>query len=107
MAHQISDDLSPSDGLSNIWLEEESVSMPLEQGAAREVNFRFVLRSRDGYQQLGSLSLSVPMGDSGMPELWVRAYDTLIAALRQGLYTSDMMRSHHRKELERWNQAKS
>jgi hypothetical protein len=50
------------------------------------------------------LKFEVAARDDGLPGMIARAHDKLILVLRQALYTSDILRSHYRKEAEQRGQ---
>lgn len=96
MSHN--DDLSPSDGLSNVWIEFDGLDSHLDSGNA-DVRFRFVLSEGGHHQVLTTISLSTPAQHDGVTGLIARAHDEMIQILRQGLWTLDTMRRRYRSTL--------
>jgi len=77
---EIRDDLSPTEGVSDVFLEFDGMKTRL--GSAHgEFTFRFVQR-RDGQEKvIATMSFPVQAGHDGHPGMMVRAYDQLIALL--------------------------
>jgi hypothetical protein len=92
-----SDDLTPVDGLSDIHLEFDG--MRAHSGSPNgDFTFRFVQR-RDGQEKVVA-TMTFPVRDThdGHPGMMARAYDQMIAVLRQGLHTAAKMRGYYRHE---------
>jgi len=97
-----SDDLSPADGLCNIFLEFDGLDR--HQGSSHaNFRFRFVHKEQEQEFTMAVLSLPVSAADDGMEGMMVRAHDQLIRVLRQSLYVSDKMRQHYRSEAARYS----
>ncbi len=92
------DDLTPIDGLCDIFLEFDNFQA--RSGSPHgDVTFRFVQR-KDGQEKvLATMRFAVRDHHDGFPGMMGRAYDQMVAVLRQGLYTAGKMRSHYRHEL--------
>jgi hypothetical protein len=93
-------DLTPSDGLSNIWLEFAGFDHH-QDSANADVRFRFVHKKDGTSTTLSELSLPVRAERDGFYGMVACAHDDLIAVLRQALYVSDKLRTHYRNEAER------
>jgi len=93
----MTDDLSPSDGVSDVFLEFDSMRTRLGSPHG-DVTFRFVQRRGGQETVLATMSFPVQAGHEGHPGMMVRAYDQLIPALRQALYYSSRARAHYRNE---------
>jgi hypothetical protein len=98
MPSDIKDDLSPSDGLSNVWIDLDGIQY---HGSKRsDVSFRVFRRSTDGSDQFIA-ALSFPVhGSNEFYETVSLAHDELIAFLRQALYVSNILRQSYRKSAE-------
>jgi hypothetical protein len=94
------DDLSPSDGVSDVFLEFEGMKTRLGSPNG-EFTFRFVQR-RGGHESvIATMSFPVQAAHDGHPGMMVRAYDQLIPALRQSLFHAGRARSYYRNEVAR------
>jgi hypothetical protein len=93
------DDLSPSDGVSDVFLEFEGMKTRLGSPHG-DITFRFVQRRAGQEAVIATMSFPVQAGHDGQPGMMVRAYDQLIAALRQSLYQSSRARAHYRNEAQ-------
>jgi len=92
-----SDNLTPMDGLSDIHLEFDG--MRAHSGSPNgDFTFRFVQR-RDGQEKIIA-TMTFPVRDShdGHPGMMARAFDQMIAVLRQGLFSAAKMRNFYRHE---------
>jgi len=93
------DDLTPVDGVSDIHIEFDG--MRAHSGSPHgDFTFRFVQR-RDGQDKIVA-TMTFPVRDSydGHPGMMARAYDQMIAMLRQGLHSASKMRSFYRHEAQ-------
>jgi hypothetical protein len=90
-------DLSPAEGLSDIHVEFDG--MRAHSGSPNgDFTFRFVQR-RDGQEKIvATLTFPVRDGSDGHPGMMARAYDQVIAVMRQGLFTAAKMRSFYRQD---------
>jgi hypothetical protein len=93
----MTDDLSPMDGVSDVFLEYDSVKTRLGSPNG-DVTFRFVQRRGGQETVIATMSFPVQAGHDGLPGMMVRAYDQLIPLLRQALYQSSRARAHYRNE---------
>ncbi|HXQ51880.1 MAG TPA: hypothetical protein VN802_12350 [Stellaceae bacterium] len=98
----MADDLTPTDGLSNIWIELDGFDKHLNSGDA-DIRFRFVHKHGGNEATLAVLALPIMASTDGFYGMVARAYDDLIAILRQGLFVSDKMRTHYRSETAKWS----
>ena len=91
------DDLSPIEGVSDVFLEFDGMKTRIGSPHG-EFTFRFVQR-RDGQERvIATMSFPVQAGHDGHPGMMVRAYDQLIAVMRQSLFYSGRARAHYRNE---------
>ena len=92
-----SDNLTPMDGLSDIHLEFDG--MRAHSGSPNgDFTFRFVQR-RDGQEKvIATMTFPVRDNHDGHPGMMARAFDQMIAVLRQGLFTAAKMRNYYRHE---------
>lgn len=88
------DDLTPTDGLTNTWLEFERLERR-EDGA--KVSFQFVDRSDGGERYISSMSVLVNNRGDGMEGMVARALDELILVLRQAVFYCDATRRGYRQ----------
>jgi hypothetical protein len=93
------DDLSPSEGVSDVFLEFDGMKTRLGSPHG-DVTFRFVQRRGGQEAVIATMSFPVQAGHDGHPGMMVRAYDQLIAALRQSLFYSSRARAHYRNEAQ-------
>ena len=93
----MTDDLSPRDGVSDVFLEFDNLRTRLGSPHG-DVTFRFVQRRGGQETVIATMSFPVQAGHDGQPGMMVRAYDQLIPLLRQGLYHAARARSHYRNE---------
>ena len=93
------DDLSPSDGISDIFLEFDGMTTRLGSPDG-DFTFRFVQRRGGQETVIATMSFPVRASHDGHPGMMVRAYDQLIAGLRQSLYHSSRARAHYRNEAQ-------
>ena len=91
------DDLSPSDGVSDVFLEFDGMTTRLGSPHG-DFTFRFVQRRGGQESVIATMSFPVQAGHDGHPGMMVRAYDQLIALLRQSLHYSSRARAHYRNE---------
>jgi hypothetical protein len=91
------DDLSPSDGVSDVFLEFDGMTTRLGSPHG-DFTFRFVQRRGGQESVIATMSFPVQAGHDGHPGMMARAYDQLITVLRQGLYSANKARSHYRNE---------
>ena len=92
-----SDDLTPVDGVSDIHVEFDGMRAH-SNSPNGDFTFRFVQR-RDGQDKIIA-TMTFPVRDShdGHPGMMARAYDQMIAVMRQGLHTAAKMRNYYRQE---------
>jgi hypothetical protein len=90
-------DLTPAEGLSDIHVEFDG--MRAHSGSPNgDFTFRFVQR-RDGQEKIvATLTFPVRGSHDGHPGMMARAYDQVIAVMRQGLFTAGKMRGFYRQE---------
>ena len=93
----MADDLSPVDGVSDVFLEFEGMKTRLGSPHG-DITFRFVQRRGGQETVIATMSFPVQAAHDGHPGMMVRAYDQLIPLLRQALYHSSRARSHYRNE---------
>lgn len=93
------DDLSPSDGVSDVFLEFDGMKTRLGSPNG-EFTFRFVQRRGGQETVIATMSFPVQASHDGHPGMMVRAYDQLIGVLRQGLFASSRARAHYRNEVQ-------
>ena len=94
------DDLAPSDGVSDVFLEFEGLKTRLGSPSG-DITFRFVQRRGGQESVIATMSFPVQASHDGHPGMMVRAYDQLIPALRQSLFQAGRARSHYRNEVAR------
>jgi hypothetical protein len=94
------DDLSPSDGVSDVFLEFDGMKTRLGSPDG-DFTFRFVQRRGGQEAVIATMSFPVRAGHDGHPGMMVRAYDQLIPILRQALFHASRARSHYRNEVAR------
>ena len=93
----MTEDLSPSDGISDVFLEFDGMRTRLGSPNG-DFTFRFVQRRGGQETVIATMSFPVQAGHEGHPGMMVRAYDQLIAALRQSLFQAGRARAHYRNE---------
>jgi hypothetical protein len=96
----MADELTPSDGISDVWIELDGFDRHSNSPNAT-VRFRIVERQRGKEVILATVPFRVEAADDGLSGMIARAYDDLIAMLRQGLFAVDKMRAHYRSEVTR------
>ena len=95
----MSEDLSPSDGVSDVFLEFDNIRTKLGSPNG-DVTFRFVQRRGGQEAVIATMSFPVQAAHDGHPGMMVRAYDQLIVVLRQSLFYSSRARAHYRNEAQ-------
>ena len=98
------EDLTPTDGLSNRWIEFEGID---RRGRGHfDVKFRIYDREDGEDHWVSSITFPVA-GSNELYEAVALAHDDLIAFLRQALYAADIMRNDYRNVAERHRQQRS
>jgi hypothetical protein len=92
---EIADDLTLTDGLSDVRLELDGLDKYLDSTNV-DVRFRFVRRANNVTSVIATLNFPVCAENDGLQGMIARAYDELIAVLRQGLYEANNMRTVYR-----------
>jgi hypothetical protein len=93
------DDLTPKDGLCDVFLEFDGLQTR-PNSPHGDITFRFVHRT-EGYEKvLATMSFPVNSAHDGFPGMMARAHDQLIAVLRQSLYLAGKRRSHYKHEAQ-------
>lgn len=96
------DDLTPSDGLSNRWIEFDGLDC--HSRGHTDVRFRIYDSERDGSKRfVTTLSFTV-RGSNEFYEIVALGHDALIAFLRQALHLSNILRQSYRKSAEQMSQ---
>jgi hypothetical protein len=93
------DDLTPSDGLSNRWIEFDGLDC--HEGYT-DVRFRIYDTDRRDGSKRHVATLSFPVqGSNEFYQIVALGHDALIAFLRQALHLSSILRASYRKEAEK------
>jgi hypothetical protein len=96
-------DLTPQEGLSNVWIEVDGVDT-FPQSTSKKVRFRISLVKPPGPdQQLAVLSFHIH-NPKGWNDACYRASDELVAMLRQMLWQADNIRTGYKTAALRQNQ---
>ncbi|HLY56765.1 MAG TPA: hypothetical protein VKS60_14475 [Stellaceae bacterium] len=82
-------DLSPRDGLSDVWVEFDGLDRHVE-GADADVRFRFIHREDGINHLLSTIAFPIEAQADGIEGQIVRGYDKLIAMLRQALWSASI-----------------
>lgn len=95
------DDLTPGDGLCNVFIEFDGMQTRLGSPHG-DFTFRFVQRQEGAPDRVvATMSFPVNAKDDGHPGMMVRAYDQLILVLRQNLFLAGRARNFYRSEVAR------